>query len=75
MKVNLKTISFIVLLTLTSNYFPITSTKTVSSNLFNDFNYDNNGNDWSLKFPECRTGNQSPIDIKAPFQYKSNLIR
>jgi hypothetical protein len=37
-------------------------------NIYNNFNYDKGGDDWT---GECQTGNQSPIDINAPFVFKS----
>ena len=27
------------------------------------WNYNNNGNDWKVMYPECRTKYQSPIDL------------
>ncbi len=36
------------------------------------WDFDKGGEDWPNS---CKEGNQAPIDISKPFEYKSNLIK
>jgi len=69
MRINLKTNLFIVFLIICTNSI-VYSNRVIFNNDFTEFNYDEGGDDWK---GICKTGNQAPIDIKAPFNFKSKL--